>query len=270
MSLPVDWRPRIIFFDLDDTLIHEAATDDGVIDEIAAFLVPRSRLAPGALARAVRAARRELWQQSGELAYCRRIGTGSSEGLYGDYSGDDPHLRALAHFLRETDYRNQVWTLALRSLSIDDASLAGRFARAYAETRRARHVQLPDALPALRRLAPNVRLGMITNGAPKIQRLKLNGSGLAEFFDPLIVSGDLGIGKPDPAIFQHALERAGVDADSALMVGNSVTHDVAGAQSAGLRAVWVNRTGESCPPEIRPDLVVTTLDGLTAGLTEPE
>lgn len=268
MSWPADWRPRVIFFDLDDTLIHEASTDDGVIDEIAAFLVPSSRLAPGALAEAVRTARRELWQQSGELAYCRRIGTGSSEGLYGDYSGDDPHLRALARFLQETNYRDRVWTIALRSLGIDDAPLAARFARAYAETRRARHVQLPDALPALQRLAPVFRLGLITNGAPKIQRLKLAGSGLASYFEPVLISGDLGVGKPDPTIFQYALERAGISAESALMVGNSVTHDVAGAQSAGIRAVWVNRTGETCPPEIRPDLVVTTLDGLTAKLAE--
>ncbi|MGH2457619.1 MAG: HAD family hydrolase [Chloroflexota bacterium] len=266
MSLPANWRPRMIFFDLDDTLIHEAATDDGVIDEIADLIWPGRRLAPGALAEAVRTARRELWQQSGELAYCHRIGTGSSEGLYGDYSGDDPHLRALARFLQETNYRDRVWAIALGSLGIDDASQAARFARAYAETRRSRHIQLPDALPALQHLASVFRLGLITNGAPKIQRLKLAGSGLASYFEPVVISGDLGVGKPDPAIFRHALERAGILAESALMVGNSVTHDVAGAQSAGIRAVWINRTGESCPPEVHPDLVLRTLDGLTDGL----
>lgn len=262
MSLPPDWRPRVIFFDLDDTLIHEAATDDGVIDEIADLIWPGRRLAPGALAEAVRTARRELWQQSGELTYCQRIGTGSSEGLYGDYSGDDPHLQALARYLRETDYRDRVWSRALGSLGVDDPSLAEKFARAYAETRRARHVQLPDALPALLRLAPVFRLGLITNGAPKIQRLKLEGSGLAGYFDPVVISGDLGVGKPDPAIFRYALEKAGVTAESALMVGNSLHHDVAGALAVGLRAIWVNREGESCPPEIRPDLIVTTLDEL--------
>ncbi len=263
MSLPPDWRPRIIFFDLDDTLIHEAATDEGVVDEVAALLVPETRFAPGALFATVHAAARQLWQQSGELAYCRRIGTSALEGLYGDHDGDDPHLQALARYLREIDYRVRVWSLGLGSLGIDDPSLTAEFARTFAETRRARHVQFPDALPALRRLAPRARLGIITNGAPRIQRLKLDGSGLAAFFDPRIISGDLGVGKPDPAIFRHALYLAGVPAESALMVGNSIAHDVAGALSVGMRAVWINRTGESGPPSIRPDLVVTTLDDLT-------
>jgi len=175
---------------------------------------------------------------------------------------DDPHLQALRTYLQEIGYRERAWGTALRSFGIDDATLAGKLAGALAETRRSRHVQFPDALPSLQRLSRSFRLALITNGAPRIQRLKLEGSGLAEFFDPVIVSGELGIGKPDPAIFHYALERVGVPAESALMVGNSLTHDVAGAQSAGIRAVWVNRDRTPLPDEARPDLTVTMLEEL--------
>jgi putative hydrolase of the HAD superfamily len=68
---------------------------------------------------------------------------------------------------------------------------------------------------------------------------------LAEYFDAVVVSGDLGIAKPDPSIFEHALEQLGVDAADAVMVGDSMSKDVEGALAAGMRAVWVNRSASS-------------------------
>jgi putative hydrolase of the HAD superfamily len=155
-------RPAVIFFDLDDTLIHEEATDRDVADEVAAALLADRQLPPGALFTAVQTTARTLWQQSGELAYCRRIGTSSIEGLYGDFSGDDPHLQALRKYLQEIGYRERAWSMALRSFGIDDAALTSRLAAAYAETRRSRHVQFPDALPALQRLSRSFRLALMT------------------------------------------------------------------------------------------------------------
>lgn len=255
-------KPTVIFFDLDDTLIHEEATDRDVADEVAAALLVDRQLPPGALYAALHSAARSLWQQSGELAYCHQIGTGSIEGLYGDFSGGDSHLQAHQKYLQEIQYRERAWSDGLRALGIDDAALARKLAAAYAEARRSRHVQFPEALSTLQRLSRSFRLAMITNGAPRVQRLKLEGSGLAEFFDPVVISGELGVGKPDPSIFRYALEKVGVPAESALMVGNSLTHDVAGAQSAGIRAAWVNRDGSPPPHAIRPDLTVATLEEL--------
>jgi putative hydrolase of the HAD superfamily len=82
---------------------------------------------------------------------------------------------------------------------------------------------------------------MITNGAPDLQRLKLAGTGLAELFDPVVVSGELGAGKPEPAIFAHALALAGAAPDEAVMIGDSWHRDVAGALGARWRAaIWIN------------------------------
>ena len=56
-----------------------------------------------------------------------------------------------------------------------------------------------------------------------------------------MVSGELGAGKPDAAVFDHALGLLGAEREDAVMVGDSLECDVAGARAAGLGAVWVNR-----------------------------
>ena len=264
------WLPRVIFFDLDDTLIHEHETDESAIFEVFYRYVPTSSWSPSEVVRAVRVAARARWDQSGEVEYCQRIQTSSIEALYGDYSGADPHLGALREFVSATGYRQEVWVDALRALGIDDRSLGHTLSVGFAEERSARHDPFPDARPALERLAPTYRLGLITNGAPAIQRLKLAGSGFLSFFDQslIFIPGNLGIGKPDPAVFAQALTQAAVVADEALMVGNSLASDIAGARNAGIRSVWVNRTGEALPPDLKPFQIVRTLDQLFSGLDD--
>ena len=64
---------------------------------------------------------------------------------------------------------------------------------------------------------------------------------LRPFFDAVVVSGDVGVKKPDPAIFAPALEQTGLATDEALFVGDSPEDDVAGARAAGLRPVLIRR-----------------------------
>jgi len=93
-------------------------------------------------------------------------------------------------------------------------------------------------------------------------------SGLAGYFSAVVVSGELGAGKPDPAIFRHALREVGCDAEHAVMVGDSLTRDVLGALDAGLRAVWVNRAGRERPGGRFAGLEVASLTDL-AGVLPP-
>jgi putative hydrolase of the HAD superfamily len=266
--MQVEWLPRVIFFDLDDALIHEDAVDDAVMVETVRRLVPAAEVAPEALARSVRAAANEWWQQSGEYTYCRRIGTSAVEGLWGDYPGDAPPLVTLRRFIAEGRYRERVWEAALSDFGVADPALAAEAAVAYARERRQRHVPFPDALATIRRLSETFRLGLITNGDSAMQRAKLQGSGLEPYFPEslVIVSGDLGIGKPALEIYATALARAGVTASEALMVGDNPTNDVVGAQNAGLRAVYVVRPHRVLPPEVQPFQIISELAELYPGL----
>ena len=93
----------------------------------------------------------------------------------------------------------------------------------------------------LRQLQGKVGMGIITNGFSDIQHARLRNSGLAECFEFVLVSEELGINKPDPRIFHSALARMpGVAAQDVLMVGDNPKTDVAGAAGVGIDTCWFN------------------------------
>lgn len=95
-----------------------------------------------------------------------------------------------------------------------------------------------DLLLALRAL-PGLKLGLITNGFSRLQRLRLQRTGLAHVFDSLSISEELGVAKPHPGIYEHALDQLGVtDRRRVLMVGDRLETDIAGGLRAGLKTCW--------------------------------
>lgn len=87
------------------------------------------------------------------------------------------------------------------------------------------------------------RVGLVTNGPTEVQRAKLDLLGVASLVEFAIVSEEFGAWKPDPGIFLEALRLGEAAADEAVFVGDSPEHDMAGARAAGIRSVWINRTG---------------------------
>jgi HAD superfamily hydrolase (TIGR01509 family) len=87
---------------------------------------------------------------------------------------------------------------------------------------------------------PHARIGVISNNLLAETRDKLVFCDLLPLVDALVVSGDEGIAKPDPRIFHTALERLGVTAADAVMVGDSWAADIVGAARAGIHPVWFN------------------------------
>jgi len=89
-------------------------------------------------------------------------------------------------------------------------------------------------------LKPNYRMHLITNGFNDIQSTKLASSNLAHYFEEVITSEHSGHLKPDPRMFQHALERTGAIAAESLMIGDNLECDVLGAYNAGIDQVYFN------------------------------
>lgn len=230
-----------VLFDLDDTLVaDDAATEDAFV-AACALAQDQYGLDPQALAQAVRRHARRLWQAASTIAYCRAVGISSTEGLRAAFAGDDPNLAALRAWA--PTYRRQAWTGALADLGIRDADLADVLAAAFAVERRARNWVFPDVVPVLSILQETHHLALVTNGSPDLQRAKLAGSGLAPYFTAVIVSGEVGVGKPDPRPFELALAALGVDRERAVMVGDSFDRDVLGARNAGILGIWLDRRG---------------------------
>ena len=100
----------------------------------------------------------------------------------------------------------------------------------------------------------------VSNNLVDEQEDKLRHTGLRDLFDALVISEAAGVSKPDPAIFQLALDEAGAVADDAVMLGDSWPNDVLGAVGAGISAAWLDRRGTDVPDAVVPVRRLTSLE----------
>ena len=154
---------------------------------------------------------------------------------------------------------------ALGTLGRSDPGLAAANAAEFARRRRERMRLFPDALTCLAEWrAQGVRLGLVTNGDASQQRDKIARHALAGYFDVIVIEGEFGAGKPDEAVYRHALAVLGARAKDTCMVGDHLDFDVAGAQQLGMRGIWIDRAGAGLPAgcAVRPDRIIRTLPEL--------
>ncbi|MBM3634921.1 MAG: HAD-IA family hydrolase [Actinobacteria bacterium] len=116
-----------------------------------------------------------------------------------------------------------------------------------------------DALGAMDALdAQGIRFGVVSNWDCALPD-HLAALGVDDRFAVIAVSASVGAAKPDPAIFLHATEAAGVEASRALHVGDRLAEDYEGARGAGLRALLLDRTGDAAGRGTTGPEVITTL-----------
>lgn len=225
-------QPAAVLFDLDDTLLPDDAATAAALLATCDRAREQYDLDPEALCQSLRRQARALWTAAPTIAYCRAIGISSTEGLRATFAGADPRLQALRDWAQT--YRRQSWLGGLAECGVDDVTLAERLADTFPET------------PAV---------------LERLQRAKLEQSGLGAYFGVVLVSGEVGIGKPEAGIFRLALERLGVAPTETVFVGDDLARDIVGAQRAGLRAVWLNRRAVTTEGAV-PDAVITGLHQL--------
>lgn len=104
---------------------------------------------------------------------------------------------------------------------------------------------VPDAEAVVRALHARYRLAIITNGFADVQRPRLARSAIREHISELVISEEVGAAKPDRAIFDAAFERMGRPArDAVLLIGDSLTSDIAGGAGYGIDTCWFNPHGQ--------------------------
>jgi 2-haloacid dehalogenase len=119
--------------------------------------------------------------------------------------------------------------------------------------------------PLLDVLYPLVTLGMVTNGIGSVQRRRIERLRLDRYFSTVAISGEVGVSKPDPAIFEH------LDLDSwvpreTVLIGDSLTSDIAAGANAGISTCWFNPTGQPMTGPATPTIEVTSLDQIPDAL----
>jgi putative hydrolase of the HAD superfamily len=102
-----------------------------------------------------------------------------------------------------------------------------------------------DVIPCLEVLKKNsYQLGIITNGHSKDQREKLHRFDLERYFPTIIVSGDIGVAKPNPKIFFECIHILELTPQEVMYIGDTPEMDVIGANRVGMKGVWLNRESE--------------------------
>ncbi|MGF1716885.1 HAD family hydrolase [Photobacterium chitinilyticum] len=201
----------MIFFDLDNTLLdHDGAEQDAIRSFASRYrdsIVPFQG-SPEAIWREITDRQRARWR-AGELTF-------------------------------EGQRRARISELFERPLTVAEADQL--FAEFYAIYRQ--HWRLfPDVEPALRQLRDCSPLAVITNGLSIQQEAKLTETGIREYFSFIMTSEQAGAAKPDPRIFQAALQFANKSADECWFIGNHPLNDAHAAQKVGMKTVWLNRCG---------------------------
>jgi putative hydrolase of the HAD superfamily len=145
-----------------------------------------------------------------------------------------------------------------------------KMATSYLAKRDATIRPFPEAVETVRWLRESgCRLALITNGAAVAQRSKVERFALAELFDAILIEGEVGYGKPDPRVYQRALDALRVEGSDAWMVGDNPDWDVGPPQRLGVLGIWLDRWGRGLPDDhpVRPDRVIRQLAELRGPAT---
>jgi putative hydrolase of the HAD superfamily len=212
---------KALLIDLDDTLLDYTGGVEGSWSEACAAVAAPEGIDPAALVPAIARSRRWFW--------------------------DDP----VRHRVERIDMMG-AWTKiaahALAGLGRDEGALAGRIAECFAAHRWQCMRLFPGVAGALGRLRERgLPLGLVTNGDRRQQRRKIEHFDLERYFDVIVIEGEFGVGKPDEAVYRHALAALAAQAGDAWMVGDNLEWDVAAPQRLGLRGVWVDAPGRGLP-----------------------
>ena len=223
---------RAVLFDLDDTLFDHRTSARAALSEV------HRRHAAGV-----------------DFTRFEALHTGHLEEL---------HAEVLAGRLSIDDARRERFRRLFAAVGVDaDAAAVDRIAAAYRAGYVAARRVVEGAAALLEAVRAHARVAIVSNNLLAEQRDKLHFCGIASLVDELVVSEEVGVSKPDPAIFEVALARLGVQAGEAVMFGDSWTADIAGAARAGIRAVWFNprrapRPAE--PPDVAEVFALTPPD----------
>lgn len=208
---------KAIFFDLDHTLWDFDRNAREALEEL--YLVYRFD---------------EIFGPSGVDSFITTYSR-NNQRLWGLYNAGQIDKASL----RERRFRD-----TFTELGADPRAFPQKFEEDYLSICPRKTHLFPYALETLQYLKARYSLHLISNGFREACTVKIRYSGLAGYFDNVVISEIVGVLKPDPAIFAHALGKAQVGAMEAVMIGDSLEADVKGALGAGIEAVYFNPEGK--------------------------
>ncbi|MBP3038972.1 HAD family hydrolase [Bacillaceae bacterium Marseille-Q3522] len=241
---------KAIFFDLDDTLLWDKKSVKQAFAATCTLAAEKFKISADQLEEAVRKEARALYATYETYPFTQMIGINPFEAMWATFDSDGEDFKKLKELAPE--YQKEVWRRGLHALGIDDRNFAAELAKRFPVERKNNPFVFAESFSVLDRLKGQYKLLLLTNGCPALQNTKLTLTPeLAPYFDHIVISGAFGKGKPDAAIFEHAVKLAEVKKAEVLMVGDNLKTDILGAKRAGITSIWLNREKIPCN-EVEP------------------
>lgn len=227
-----------MLFDLDDTLLPEMMPENEALLVACGLAADRYDADPKKMWNMVDESSHRLWAQWKTPIVYSEIAYSAWEGLWGPADSAESNLGNDSDTI--TKYKREVWDEVLSSSGIKDAGLRDEIIKLHRIERLKRLKPFADAIDVIEQVKEQYPIAIATNGSPAVQRFKLRESGLADYFDVVVASGDVGFGKPRAEPFNAALEQLNVHPENAVMIGNSWGSDIKGASNLGMPSIWFN------------------------------
>ncbi|MCM3360049.1 MULTISPECIES: HAD family hydrolase [unclassified Psychrobacillus] len=254
-------KKKAVFFDLDDTLLWDKKSVETAFQKTCDYAAAKASVNSKELEKSVRDSASQLYDSYETRPFTQMIGINPFEGLWGTF--DDPGEDFQKMKLLIADYQQHAWTQGLQKLGVEDETLGKELASYFPRMRKESPFVYEETFEVLDKLKNNYTLLLMTNGSPSLQNTKLEITPeISPYFDHIIISGAFGKGKPDPSIFEHALELVSVSKEEVLMVGDNLMTDILGASRAGIQSVWINREAKPVSEEIQPTYTIKSLHDL--------
>lgn len=133
------------------------------------------------------------------------------------------------------------YSYPLRMVGIDDQELADTFCREVLSRIPTKNKVIPGAIELLEYLYPKYDLYILSNGFKELQEHKMQTAGLRKYFKRIVLSEDIGINKPHPELFIHALQVADASCENSIMIGDMFDTDIVGAAGVEMDQIFYNR-----------------------------
>ncbi len=192
------------------------------------------------------------------------IGLPSAQIFIETYTKNNHRLWADYHTgkISKTELRETRFKKTFLDLGVEPDSIPLKFEDDYVTICPTKTNLFPHAHETLQYLKDRYTLHLISNGFKESSELKVGNTNIGGYFEHFIISEIVGINKPDPAIFEHALNLAGATKNESLMIGDSLEADVYGALNFGIDAIYFNPFKAPKPDDV--PLQVTHLKELTS------
>ena len=140
--------------------------------------------------------------------------------------------------LKKEVLRDERFRLTLEKLNVLDSEIVKRMSDGYVDLSPKQTALFPQAIETLQDLqAEGFNMHIITNGFKEVQHIKLENSGLTDFFDIIVCSEDVGKNKPSPDIFHYSLKQANAKPSDSVMIGDDFEVDIMGALNIGMKGI---------------------------------